>query len=175
MTRVGDGVKDRALWRRWQASEMKKTCTPDALALAAYAEGHLGEAEAGTVEDWLAAHPEILADIQTARALAPLPSDGTYEVAVARACALVADDDTAPETGNVVPFRRVARSWRDALAWSSVAASLVAASLVGFSMGSDASQSLWHAQTQVTTGASADLLDASPTLDNSYFTNDSGT
>ena len=173
MSRVGDGAEDRTLWRRWRASEMTETRAPDALALAAYAEGRLGEAEAGPVEAWLAAHPEVLADIQTARALAPLPSDEAYEAAVARACALVAGDD-APAASNVVPLRRVARSWRDALAWSSVAASLVAASLVGFSMGSDASQSLWHAQTQVTSGVSADLLDASPTLDSAYFSNDSG-
>jgi hypothetical protein len=62
--------------------------------------------------------------------------------------------------------------WRTALAWSSIAASLLCASLVGFSMGSDAYANL--SGTQTAEVAAADGLDAPPSLD-SYLSDDSGT
>jgi hypothetical protein len=64
------------------------------------------------------------------------------------------------------------KPWRTAIAWSSIAASLVCASMVGFSMGSDAYASL--TRTQTVAAGSGVGLDAAPSLD-SYFSDDSGT
>src|SRR5262245_37232578 len=126
MTDLGAG-EERGLWQRWRALGIAETPTPDALALAAYAEARLDESEAELVENWLAAHPEALAEIAAVRALAHDHDAVADEATIARACALVSSGG-----GNVVPFRRVMPAWRNALAWSSVAASLIAMSLVGF-------------------------------------------
>jgi hypothetical protein len=170
MVGLGDG-EERALWRRWSMPGSAETPAPDALDLAAYAEGRLSESAAAPIEHWLAAHPaalsEILGDIAAARA-ATLDAAPIADAAIiAKAAALVTG---APS--NVVPLRRAAPAWRNALAWSSVAASLLAASLVGFAMGSDAYQNL--ARTQTVDSASSDTLDPVATLD-STFSDDSGT
>lgn len=170
MAGLGD-AEDRALWRQWRARGGAETLPPDALTLAAYAEGRLDEAEAETVELWLAAHPDALADIAAVRAAAHPAADIVDHRIIAKACALVAGGGSIA-TGKVVPLRRVAPQWRNALAWSSVAASLVAASLVGFAMGSDAYQSLSRAQAG--DSVSTDSLDAPATPD-FYFSDDSST
>jgi hypothetical protein len=158
--------EERALWRRWSMHARIDPPAPDALALAAYAEGRLSETAAAPIELWLAAHPEalseILADIAAAR-------DATLDAAdaavIAKASALVAG-----ARDNVIPLRRAAPAWRNALAWSSVAASLLAASFVGFALGSDAYQHLARTQTAE---AASDTFDAASTLD-SVFNDDSG-
>ena len=175
MNGPGDETKERALWHRWRQFAAGEAATPDALDLAAYAEGRLDEAEAVAVETWLAAHPEILADVQLARVLAPAPSDTSHAAIVAKACALVAVSSLTPANSNVMPLRRSVVAWRSALAWSSVAASLVAASLVGFTMGSEAYQRLTQTQVQPSENVPADILDASPSLDSYFTSNDSGT
>lgn len=175
MNGPGDETEERALWRRWRQVAAGNAATPDALDLAAYAEGRLDEAEAMAIETWLAAHPEILADVQMARVLAPAPSDTSHAAIVAKACALVTGSRLTPANSNVVPLHRGMAAWRSALAWSSVAASLVAASLVGFTMGSEAYQRLAQTQVQPSDNVPADILDASPSLDSYFTSNDSGT
>jgi hypothetical protein len=169
MAELGAGNHDRGLWHRWHALQSSDAPAPDALALAAYAEGRLSEAEAERVENWLAAYPGGLADVIAARAVPQQPSSATADM-IARACALVARDAAAAE--NVVPLRRAPPQWRNALAWSSVAASLVAASFVGFAMGSDAYQNL--APTPAAESSYVDALEISPSLD-SWFSDDTGT
>jgi hypothetical protein len=166
MAGLGDS-EERALWRRWSMRGRVDAPAPDALALAAYAEGRLSETAAEPLELWLAAHPEalseILADIAAARGATLDAAEATI---IAKASALV--------TGvrdNVVPLRRAAPGWRNALAWSSVAASLLAASLAGFAMGSDAYRNFARTQTAE---AASDTLDAAAALD-SVFNDDSGT
>lgn len=167
------GEAEPGLWRRFYAPDGGETPAPDALALAAYADGRLSEEAAAPIERWLAAHPELLdealADISAARGQTPATVSATTEAIIAKACALVGGDGAS---GNVVPFRRAVSSWRNALAWSSVAASLVAVSLVGFAMGSDAYQNL--SRTQASDAASADAFDAAATID-SVFSDYSGT
>jgi hypothetical protein len=166
MAGLGDS-EERALWRRWSMRGRVDAPAPDALALAAYAEGRLSETEAEPIEHWLAAHPEslgeILADIAAARGATPEVAGAAI---IAKASALVTG-----ARDNVVPLRRAAPAWRNALAWSSIAASLLAVSLVGFAMGSDAYQHLERAQAAE---AASDTLDAAATLD-SVFNDDSGT
>lgn len=178
MSGKGAWLNDRQLWERWRALGGKPLAAePDALSLAAYAEGRLSESEAESIEAWLTTTPEALDDIAAARAFEQRPPRVVFEHVLANACDLVSGTampaNAAPTTATILPFRpRVPQPWRAALAWSSIAASLACASLVGFSMGSDAYASL--AGTQTVDTVSSDGLDASPNLD-SYFSDDSGT
>jgi hypothetical protein len=135
----GNEFNEAASWRRWRDSKAvagDAAAEPDALTLAAYAENRLGRPGAdpetdpviAAVEAWLVDHPEALDDIVTARAGA---EDAASDPLIARAQALIA----RPE-GNVAVLRP-RPAWRNAVAWSSVAASLVAAVLIGFQLGND--------------------------------------
>lgn len=133
-----DRAGDAALWRRWRAlagAEAGGGVAPDPLRLAAYAEGGLDEAACEAVERWLADHPEAIADVLAAREAGAMTATAAPEPVVARAMALVA----TPEA-QVVRLRPRLRAplWRVAVAWSGLAASILATSLVGFAMGSDA-------------------------------------
>lgn len=123
-----DRAEASALWRRWRQAAGTAGAAPDPLLLAAYAERRLDEAAAEAVEAWLALHPEALEDVLAARgapaAIEPSPA------ALARAMALVPERDT-----KVLPFRRKAPKWRVAAAWGSMAASIMAVSLIGFELG----------------------------------------
>jgi anti-sigma factor RsiW len=135
MPDLGDQAGDAALWQRWRLQAHLPANEAAALDLAAYAEGRLDEMQAEPVEAWLFAHPEALADLAAARAAKALPQ--APESLIARAAALV----EAP-AATIVPFRpRPAAprpSWRIAMAWSGMAASLLATSLVGFTIGNSA-------------------------------------
>ena len=174
MTDKGAGSQERRLWQRWQAlGEKSRVAEPDAMLLAAYAEGRLDEAEAETVETWLAATPEALSDIVAARSTYQRPPRLVYEHILDKASDLVPGVAT-PASAEILPFRpRLTQrlpQWRTALAWSSIAASLLCASLVGFSMGSDAYMNLSGTSTVDSTGA-----DGLGTALDSYFSDDSGT
>lgn len=133
----GNEFNDAALWRRWReglAEAGETAAEPDALILAAYAEHRLGrlgidpehDPAIAAVEAWLVEHPEALDDVLATQDLADPPA---AESLVARAQDLI----IAPR-GNVVPLQR-ASGWRYA-ALSGIAASLIAAVLIGFSLGS---------------------------------------
>lgn len=171
MTDKGVGAQDRQAWQRWRALGREAgVAEPDAMLLAAYAEGRLSEAEAEAVEAWLAATPEALGDIAAARA-ADHPRR-VHERILARARDLVPGDP--PASAEILPFRprspRLLPQLRAALTWSSVAASLLCASLVGFSMGSAAYAGLSGNQADTT----VEGLGAAG-LDSTYFSDDSGT
>jgi hypothetical protein len=132
---------EAALWRRWRdgvAAAGEPAAEPDPLLAAAYAENRLGRGAAGAEEDadiarveaWLADHPDGVADLIVARAGDEMPAPRRM---MARAEALIA----APGA-NIVPLRpvRPPANWRNAFAWSGIAASLVVACLMGFSVGS---------------------------------------
>jgi hypothetical protein len=146
------------------------------LTLAAYAEGRLSETEAEAVEAWLAVEPEGLDDIIAAREINQRPPRLVYQHVLSNAFQLVAGGETTTESlpTNVVPLHRhhLPQQWRTALAWSSVAASLLCASMIGFSMGSDVYATI--TQTQTIDNSSPDNLDTPSALD-SYFSDDSST
>jgi len=173
MSDKGAETQDRRLWQRWQAlGETSRAAEPDALMLAAYAEGRLSEAEAAPVEAWLAAAPEALSDIVAARSAHRQSPQEVDERIRGKAAALV-PGASAMASAEVLPFRpRRLPPLRAAIAWSGMAASILCASLVGFSMGSDAYASL--AGTPAGDSASVDALGTPPSLD-SYFSDDSGT
>ncbi len=167
----GAGSTDRRLWQRWQAlGGEPRAVEPDALSLAAYAEARLVEAEA--VETWLATAPEALADIVAARAINRRPPRLVFQHILGNACSLVPEATAPRASAAIVPLRARRPQWRTALAWSSIAASLVCASMIGFSMGSDAYANL--SQTHTADTASPDNLEAPASLD-SYFSDDTGT
>lgn len=167
MVGLGD-EQERLMWQRWRA-DAAASAAPDALQLAAYAEGRLDETNAEAVENFLAAYPDTLNEIVAARAATETPAIGASDDIIAKACALVSSRGTI-ET--VVPLRRPALRWHNALAWGSIAASLVAASFVGFTAGSDAYRTL--APTQANESLSGDSLESSAGLE-VYFADDSGT
>ena len=172
MTDKGAGAQDRRLWQRWRAlGEKSRVAEPDAMLLAAYAEGRLTEAGAEAVEAWLAATPEALSDLVAARST----SHHLAEERILDKASDLVPGRTTPAGAEILPFRprppQLLPQWRTALAWSSIAASLLCASLVGFSMGSDAYANLSGSQAIDTT---AEGLGA-PGLDSRYFSDDSGT
>ena len=129
---------DAALWRRWREEADpvgEPEAEPDALALAAYADRRLGRPGADPetdpaiagVEAWLALHPDAFDDILAARSMVggAAPAD-----LIDRAQALIA----RPEA-NIVALRPAGDGWRRAVAWSGIAASMIAAVLVGFTLG----------------------------------------
>ena len=135
----GSEFNEAAMWRRWRdgtAAEGKIAAEPDALSLAAYAENRLTrpgidpeiDPATAAVEAWLADHPDALEDIAAARSASE--DEGLASAAlIARAAGLIAQPDA-----NVVALRP-ARTWRDTVAWSGIAASLLAAILIGFQLG----------------------------------------
>jgi anti-sigma factor RsiW len=175
MDSQGAGSSDRELWQRWRALGTAPSVTePDALLLAAYAEGRLNETEAEAVETWLAAEPEQVDDVVAAREINQRPPRIVYQHVLSNACHLIPETEaeSTSQGSNVVPLRRRLPQWRTALAWSSVAASLLCASMVGFSMGSDVYASL--SQTQTVDSNASDSFDTPSTLDN-YLSDDSST
>jgi anti-sigma factor RsiW len=179
MTDKGAGARDRRLWQRWQAlGEQSRVAEPDAMLLAAYAEGRLSEAEAEPVEAWLAVTPEALSDVIAARSAYQHPPRQAHERILDKASDLV--PGMAPATAEILPFQPKAQPrlprWRTALAWSSIAASLLCASLAGFSMGSDAYMNLSGMNLSGASRVDSAAADGfgTPSLD-SYFSDDSGT
>ena len=149
MARAKDRTDEAALWRRWRSaaasgaavgSGAAVTAEPDAVLLAAYAEGRLPEAVSGTIEDWLAAHPEIVSDVLAARRATHDESPAASDAVIARAAALVAARDAQIVSLPPPAVRRA--SWRIAAMWSGVAASLVVTSMIGFTLGNSAYISL---------------------------------
>ncbi|HEV2546357.1 MAG TPA: hypothetical protein VGU20_03395 [Stellaceae bacterium] len=132
--------EETALWQRWRLlASAPAGEPPDALTLAAYAEGRLGPAEMEAVEDWLSVDAELAADVASARnaTLGPLPEVDAR--VIAPAVALVPADD-----GRVVPSRRPSTPlrWQSVVRWSAMAASILLASFVGFALGNDTYVSL---------------------------------
>src|SRR5437660_1150603 len=107
MVGLGD-EQERLMWQRWRAGANETSAVPDALQLAAYAEGRLDEPDAEAVESFLAIYPDTLHEIVLARAAIETPTIGASDDVIAKACALVRAQSTS-ET--VLPFRRPALPW----------------------------------------------------------------
>lgn len=167
---------DRILWQRSCTIEVTEDECARFLDLAAFAEGRLDPDERERVAAWLRNHEEAGDDIDAARALAnggPREAPGweapgreaLSEAAMARACALVGDG--APgRRGSVVAFRPHAgrRPVLGIIAqWSSLAAALVVAGWLGFTLGMDTSGMLTHSGGPVPDdGIAQDLFGSSP-------------
>lgn len=130
--------EETALWQRWRLlARAPAGEPPDALMLAAYAEGRLGPTEMEAVEEWLCADADLAADIAIARSAMVGASPAVEESVVAHAAALVPAED-----GRVVVLRRPSTGWPGVVRWSAMAASILLASVVGFALGNDTYVSL---------------------------------
>src|SRR5471032_2084159 len=115
MSEASDGqAQERALWQRWSRAE-EAGLPPDALRLAEFAEGRLTGAARASVEAFLAANPEIAADVAAARDGAGLGEDEGADALIARASLLV------PAAGaTILPFRPArpkVSAWPNAARW----------------------------------------------------------
>lgn len=139
MTGSGDRAEGAALWRRWRSRSRavaKGGVDDNALLLAAYIDGRLAAARAEAIEEWLIDHPEALDDLIAARAAAGAALPAAPKSIIARAQSLVAARSETAMRFAGRPMRR--HGWRTAAAWSGLAASLLATSLFGFALGSNA-------------------------------------
>lgn len=136
-----NGKDELGLWRRWRSAAASSSAGAeiDALTLAAYAEDRLLPETIGAVEEWLAANPDAVADVLAARRAARQALPEAPAAVAARAAALVEMGDA-----QVLSFRPQARmrSWRVAVRWGAMAASIVIVSFVGFALGNEAYVSL---------------------------------
>jgi anti-sigma factor RsiW len=130
------------------------------LDLAAYADGLLDIEERDCVAALLSADPEASADVRAARALAyaeATPDD--LERIIARASALAPETD--PGNGKVIPLaprpgRRILQTFAQ---WGSLAAAVVLAGWLGFTMGSGTSLALSDHRQPSDTGLLPELFD----------------
>jgi hypothetical protein len=165
MAGPNDRTDEAALWRRWRsaaASGAAAAVEPDALLLAAYAEDRLPEAASGTIEEWLATHPETVSDILAARRAARAEGLAASDAVIAAATALVVAGDAQVLTFPPPAARRA--RWRAAAMWSGLAASLVVTSMIGFTLGNSAYLSLAGS---TTSALGQDLFDPPTGLFNS--------
>jgi len=111
------------------------------LDLAAFADGSLDPDEHERVAEWLARHPDMAEDVAAARAFASTgPLAAPPKAIVARACAILEVTQTDP--GPVVRLRpkpRTSPVFHDLAQWGGLAAALVIAGWLGFTLGMDAS------------------------------------
>ena len=150
---------DRTLWRRARATDTPEDAAERFLDLAGFADGLLDPDEAERVAEVLAGDPGLAEDIAAARA--GVAAVGLPEDVAARACALVGGDRSP---GNVVPFPAGRSRWvlREAAGWASLAAAMVVAGWLGFTLGMDTSLFLANSGQAGEDGLLQQMLDPSP-------------
>jgi anti-sigma factor RsiW len=155
-----DDSSDRALWRRSRVIDAPTDEAACFLDLAGFADGLLDPDERERVGAILAFDPAAAADVAAAQASAGGLDEGPagFERIVARACALVPDPQFS--TARVIAFAPRQRRVLHGLAqWASLAAAILVASWLGFSMGSDTSVALSQPGLSSDTGAMPELFD----------------
>jgi anti-sigma factor RsiW len=160
--------RDPALARRWldAAAALPAPDTPDALTLAAYAEGRLDDAAAAAVEAALAADPALLDALLTLRQPAETTIPSAALIQSAQALVGMAAGDSGGGQAAILPFRRNATdqrrpaigSTRRWLAWGAVAAGLMIVSTAGFNLGMSTAEAF---NPPAATDLTGDLLDPS--------------
>lgn len=138
-----DMESDRHLWRRCRLIDAPEDEVGRFLDFAAFADGLLDDEEHERVAALLAADPDAAADVTAARTLVrPDQTSAELETIISRACAIL--PEPALPRDNVVPFvpRRRGPLVQHVAQWGSIAAAIVVAGWLGFSMGSDTSLAL---------------------------------
>ena len=139
-----DESSDHALWERSRALDAPADEAAHFLDLAGFAEGLLDPDEQERVGAFVAADPAAAADVAAAALAFTGGIDerpAGFERIVPRACALVPDAQFS--TARVIAFAPRQRRVLHGLAqWASLAAAILVASWLGFSMGSDTSFAL---------------------------------
>jgi anti-sigma factor RsiW len=132
-------MSDQEVWRRSRIVDATDDDAERFLDLAGFADGLLDPDDRERVAEQLAGDPDAAADIAAARALAAVPRHETpSEPVIAAAQALVGCSEQ--QFGKVIAFapRRRAMPGPYALAqWGSLAAAVVVAGWLGFTLGMD--------------------------------------
>lgn len=116
------------LLRRWRAAAPPLPA-PDAMELAAYAEGRLDPARAEAVEGWLARDPEMLAVVLACR-----PSGAADSVAADAEPAVL---DVVRRARGLVAPSGTPRPWQRAAGWSGAVAAMLVACILSFQAGQE--------------------------------------
>lgn len=156
----GPNPADRRLWQRCRTIDAVENEAARFLDLAAYADGLLDIEEQERVDAFLAEHPEAAEDVRAARALAGAERTfGGFEQIIARACTISPDANSV--SGKVVSLapRQGRRLFQVFAEWGSLAAAIVLAGWLGFSMGSDTSLALSDHRPPSDTGLLPELSD----------------
>lgn len=161
-------MSDRELWRRSRATDAPEDDAAQFLDLAGFADGRLDPDDAERVAERTARNPDDAADVAAARALSAAAINAASHTVIARAAGLVG---TARPAGEIVVLRprRGAPAGRPrvshrAARWGSLAAAMVVAAWLGFTLGMDASGALAANGRAAEDGYLSDLLDPSPGL-----------
>jgi len=162
-------IADRVLWQRSRMVDVAEDECARFLDLAAFAEGRLDPDERERIAEWLRSHKEAADDIAAARALASAAaSEALPETSVARACAIVGGAGPS-RRGIVVPFpsREGKRPLLGTVArlgaqWGGLAAALVVAGWLGFTLGVDTSGWIAMNRSGPDDGIAQDLFGSSP-------------
>jgi hypothetical protein len=156
-----DRVSDRALWQRCRLAELPADESLRLLDLAAFAEGGLDPDEHDRIAARLAADPEAAADVAAARALAGISGESSAAIdrIVARAGALrlAAPSKLGLVASFFLPRQRIL--FHGLAQWGSLAAALVIAAWLGFTMGSDASFALSQPKLGIDDSTAIELFD----------------
>jgi anti-sigma factor RsiW len=158
-------IADRNLWQRSRVTDAVEDDCERFLDVAAFADGRVDSDERERIAEWLQRHPEAAGDIAAARALASgAPYETLSETGVARAAALVGGSGPSPR-GTVVAFSKTPGN-RPGLAtiaqWGGLAAAMVVAGWLGFTLGMDASGMLARNALGFDDGAAQELFGSSP-------------
>ncbi len=158
-------IADRNLWQRSRVTDAVEDECDRFLDMAAFADGRLDSDERERIAEWLQSHPEAAGDIAAARALA---NGGAYRDFVGnkpcarlRACRRQRSKpawvcrripgEARQETG----FAAIAQ-------WGGLAAAMVVAGWLGFTMGMDASGMLARNGPGFDDGVAQELFGSSP-------------
>jgi len=150
-----------ALWRRVRAGRTPQgAAAPDALTIAAYADGTLDLEARDRVEAWMAASPEALDLIISARSAAAKPYPPAPARLVARASGLVAGRRAIvpPASGGVLSWLA---GWTQPSVWTAATAAMLLAAVISFEVGREATITLASAAPV----QADDSIDISPSSD----------
>jgi anti-sigma factor RsiW len=158
-----DPEADRRLWQGCRDADAPENEAERFLDLAAFADGLLVDEERERVSALLETDSDAATDVRAAqlRGGAPLPAG--LERIIARAAKIPFDASVAsPRVVALAPRRR--RTAFDFAQWGSLAAALVLASWLGFSLGTDASLALAERRQPSDAGFLPELFDPAPGL-----------
>jgi anti-sigma factor RsiW len=160
-----DPEADRRLWQGCRNADAPEDEPARFLDLAEFADGTLADDDRDRVAALLQADRDAAADVRAARELRDgVPTPANIEHIIARACRISLDEPGADE--RVVAFepRRRRRAFYDFAQWGSLAAALVLASWLGFSLGTDASLALTERRQPSDAGFLPELFEPAPGL-----------
>jgi anti-sigma factor RsiW len=130
------GQTDRDVWRRSHQIEAPADEAERLLDLAAFADNRLDDDDTARVAALLADDVDAAGDVTAARLLADVTMEAAAPEIIVRAAALAGEE---PAEARVIAFPArppMSRPWFSAARWSGLAAAMVLAGWLGFSLGS---------------------------------------